>query len=140
MKNRQLFISVTAVALIVVIVGSAVAALFLSDDETPTSSSTSVTTTVTQNECSYTEEEKDRVYALYAREIDEEPQSVDSEAIAALKGECELDALEQAYELGGRVLRDFTECWPECAATLDYSEQRISFAVEDGRMIYIANG
>ncbi|HMS24447.1 MAG TPA: hypothetical protein PKB15_01955 [Acidimicrobiia bacterium] len=106
------------------------------------------TQTKASEQCPYTQQELDDIRALYDQPIPKDQQrsfedlqvSIDFDAIEALKGQCAVTALERAYELGMRSLRDLTECWPDCAVTEDYSPQRLTFAIKDRRMIHIQAG
>ena len=106
------------------------------------------TKTNASTECPYTQQELDDIRSLYDQPIPIDQQrsfedvqaSIDFDAIEALKGECAVTALERAYELGMRTLRDLTVCWPDCAVTEDFSPQRLTFAIKDRRMIHVQAG
>lgn len=101
------------------------------------------------NECNETQEYKDDILRMY--EEDYLPMTVyppvpvpqvpvEHDKIADLEGECEVYALEQAYEYGARELRDLSDCWDKCLVTQDYVENRISWAQKDGVIVYISTG
>lgn len=102
------------------------------------------------NSCPYTQDEMERIVEKYnvpepyispeTQALMGAPAPIDSEAISNLKGECADVALEKAYEIGMRSLRDLSDCWDDCVVTEDYSETRLNYAIKNHRMVYISNG
>ena len=97
--------------------------------------------------CQYTQEELNSIIEKYNQPDPDRsdfldngvgmPPPVDAAAIEGLEGECADVALDQAYDLGMRQLRDLTDCWDSCTITDDYSSTRLNFAIKNRRMVHM---
>ena len=90
--------------------------------------------------CAYTPVQYDDVIKAMNSAGASSTVDINPEQIEALKGECVISALEDAKDLGIRVVRDLTDCGDECMVTMDYSEQRITITIEDNRIATIRLG